>query len=123
MFVSLTFLSLALTIFHINIIKSTNERFKLKFLLNSSLCDINVFSKISVSRPEDDHEHNDHDAEVRTHRSCPPNIQKGYAVVSSPPLPLSPQTVREGKYELRAEARTQGGKRIFCVEGSFDVTT
>jgi hypothetical protein len=38
-------------------------------------------------------------------------------------MPLSPQEVPEGKYELRAEARTQDGKRIFCVEGSFDITT
>ena len=59
----------------------------------------------------------------RMHRACPPDIKKGYAVVSSPPMPLTPQTVPEGKYELRAEAMTQDGKRIFCIEGSFDVTT
>ncbi len=63
-----------------------------------------MFPKISVSIPEDSNEHNDHDAEVRMH---------------APRL----STVPEGKYEPRAEARTQGGKRIFCVEGSFDVMT
>ena len=57
------------------------------------------------------------------HRACPPDIEKGYAVVSSPPMPLSPDEVPVGEYEIRAEAITQDGKRIFCVEGIFNVTT
>lgn len=57
------------------------------------------------------------------HRACPPNIQKGYADVSSRAMALTPQTVPEGKYELRAEAKTNCGKRVFCIEGKFDVTT
>jgi hypothetical protein len=70
-----------------------------------------------VPRPGGNDEHND----VRLHRACPPNIQKGYTEISSPPIPLSPMTVPEGKYELRAEARTQDGRRIFCIDGSFDI--
>lgn len=61
--------------------------------------------------------------EPRLHRACPLEIGVGYAVMSSPPMPLTPQTVPEGKYDLRAEATTQEGRRIFCVQGTFDVTT
>lgn len=59
----------------------------------------------------------------RMHRSCPPNIQEGYAEMSSPPMPLYPEIVPVGRWEIRAEAMTQDGRRIFCVEGDFDVTT
>ena len=59
----------------------------------------------------------------RMHRACPPEIGVGYAVISSPPIPLTPLTVPEGKYDLRAEAFTQQGQRIFCIQGTFDVTT
>ena len=99
---------------------SINGRRELEPLYNSLLCDIDVFQEFSVPRPGGDDELND---EARMHRACPPNIGKGYAVVSSPPMPLTPQTVPLGKYNLRAEATTQDGKRIFCVEGSFDITT
>ena len=61
--------------------------------------------------------------EPRLHRACPPEIGVGYAVVSSPPMPLTPLTAVEGKYDLRAEAMTLEGQRIFCVQGTFDVTT
>ena len=59
----------------------------------------------------------------RLHRSCPPEIGVGWAMVSSPPIPLTPLTAVEGRYELKAEAMTGEGERIFCVEGGFDVTT
>lgn len=104
----------------LNITGSINGRRELEPLYNSLLCDIDVFQDVSVPRPGGDNELN---GEPRMHRACPPNIEKGYAVVSSPPMPLTPQIVPQGKYDLRAEAMTQGGKRIFCVEGSFDVTT
>lgn len=83
----------------------------------SPLCDIDVIQEITIQSPA-----GDYDKEPRSHRSCPPSIEKGYAVISSPPMPLTPQTVPEGRYEVRAEAVTQDGRIIFCVEGSFDVT-
>lgn len=43
--------------------------------------------------------------------------------MKSPAMPLSPQEVPEGLWEVRAEATTKDGRRIFCVEGSFNVTT
>ncbi len=61
--------------------------------------------------------------EPRLHRACPPEIGVGYAVVSSPPIPLTPLTAVVGKYDLRAEAMTLEGRRIFCIQGMFDVTT
>ena len=105
----------------LNITGSINERRELEPLYNSPLCDIDVFQEFSVPRPggDDDELHD----EPGMHRACPPDIAKGYAVVSSPPMPLTAQTVPVGKYNLRAEAMTQDGKRIFCVEGVFDVTT
>ena len=104
----------------LNITGSINGRRELEPLYNSLLCDIDVFQEFSVPRPGGD---NELSGEPRMHRACPPKIGKGYAVVSSPPMPLTPQTVPQGKYNLRAEATTQDGKRIFCVEGSFDITT
>ena len=71
-------------------------------------------------RPRGKHEHN---AASLMHRACPPDIDKGYAVMSSPPMPLSPDEVPVDTYKLRAEAITQDGKRIFCIEGTFNVTT
>ena len=38
-------------------------------------------------------------------------------------MPLTPYTAPEGRYDLRAEAMTLEGERIFCVKGEFDVTT
>ena len=107
----------------LNITGSINGRRELEPLYNSLLCDIDVFQEISVPRPRGHDDELLHDEPPRMHRACPPDIAKGYAVVSSPPMPLTPQTVPEGKYDLRAEAMTQDGKRIFCVEGRFDVTT
>ena len=78
------------------------------------------FQESSAPRPRGGDELDDR---PRMHRACPPDIKNGYAVVSSPPMPLSPQTVPWGKYNIRVEAMTQGGKRILCVEGSFDITT
>ena len=104
----------------LNITGSINGRRELEPLYDSLLCDIDVFQEISVPKPGGGDELND---EPRMHRACPPNIGMGYAIVSSPPIPLTPQTVPQGKYNLRAEAITQDGKRIFCVEGSFDITT
>lgn len=109
----------------LNITGSVNGRPEREPLYYSPLCDIDVFQEISVPTPgsDDKFDQNADTEPPRMHRACPRAIQKGYVVVSSPPMPLTPQTVPEGKYELRAEAMTQDGKRIFCVEGSFDVTT
>ncbi|KAI1375832.1 hypothetical protein F4677DRAFT_445994 [Hypoxylon crocopeplum] len=102
----------------LNITGSINGRQELEPVYNSPLCDIDVFQEMSLPIPGG----ND-TTPLGMHRSCPPSIQEGYAVVSSPPVPLHPQMVPVGRYELRAEAKTQNGRRIFCVEGSFDVTT
>ncbi len=101
----------------LNITGSINGRLEREPLYYSPLCDIDVFQAITVQSPA-----GDYDETPRFHRSCPPSIQEGYALVSSPPMPLSPQTVPEGRYEVRADAMTQDGRRIFCVEGSFYVT-
>jgi hypothetical protein len=101
----------------LNVTGSVNGREELEPFYYSPLCDIDVFQEISVPRPEGDHKQ-----VVGSHRSCPPAIEKGYAEIWSPPMPLNPLMVPEGKYEVRAEATTQDGRRIFCVEGSFDVT-
>lgn len=100
----------------LNITGSINGRPEREPLYYSPLCDIDVFQEITVQSPA-----GDYDEKPRLHRSCPPSIHEGYAIVSSPPMPLSPQTVPEGSYALRAEAMAQDGRRIFCVEGSFDV--
>ncbi|KAH8892993.1 hypothetical protein GQ53DRAFT_745929 [Thozetella sp. PMI_491] len=82
------------------------------------LCDIDVFQRMPMSAPGEEREPDP----PRIHRSCPPNIREGYAIVSSPPMPLHPQVVPAGRYEIRAEATTQDMKRIFCLIASFDVT-
>ncbi|KAL8724613.1 MAG: hypothetical protein Q9181_006753 [Wetmoreana brouardii] len=102
----------------LNITGSINGHPEREPLYYSPLCDIDVFQEIIVQSPAGDYH-----KKPSFHRSCPPSIQGGYAVVSSPPVPLTPQTVPEGRYQVRAEAMTQDGRRIFCVEGSFDVTT
>ena len=96
-------------------------------LFDNPLCDIDVFQEIEVEGHKG----------AYSHRSCPPGIREGYAVISSPPIPLSPgygfthgklpkdfleylsTDLYIGKYEIRAEATTQDGRSIFCVEGSF----
>ena len=102
----------------LNVTGSINGRPEPEPLYYSPLCDIDIFQEIIVQSPA-----GDYDQKPRFHRSCPPDIQEGYALISSPPMPLSPQTVPEGRYQIRAEATTQDGRRIFCVEGGFDVTT
>ena len=101
----------------LNVTGAINGRPEREPLYYSPLCDIDVFQEVVVQSPT-----GDYDQTPRLHRSCPPSIQSGYAVVSSPPIPLTPLTVPEGRYDLRAEATTQDGRRVFCVEGSFDVT-
>ena len=84
-----------------------------------------MFQKISVPYPGSDEDILDQHKSTalpRFHRACPPAIHEGYTIISSPPMPLTPLTVPEGKFEVRAEAKTQEGKRIFCVEGTFNVT-
>ena len=83
----------------------------------SALSDIDVFQEIVVQSPADDD-----DKKLSFHRSCPLSIQEGYAVVSSPPMPSTPQTVVEERYVLRAETVTQDWGRIFCIEESFEIT-
>lgn len=100
----------------LNITGSVNGRDELGPVYDAPLCDINVFQKVLVPRPGGGHE-----GEYRQHRSCPPGIQKGYATISSPPIPLYPEAFPVGRYDLRAEALTQDGRRIFCVKGEFDV--
>ncbi len=84
----------------------------------SPLCDIDVFQEIIVQSPA-----GDYDKTPRLQRSCPPTIEAGYAIVSSPPMPLTTLTAPEGRYKVRVEAITKDGRMIFCVEGDFDVTT
>ena len=103
----------------LNITERINGRRELEPLYNSLLCDVDVFQEVSVPRPGGGDQLDD---ERRMHRACPPDIEKGYAVTSSPPMPLSPQTVPWGKYNLRAETTPQGGKRILCIDGIFDIT-
>jgi hypothetical protein len=86
-------------------------------MYNSPLCDIDVFQEISLPIPG-----TGGSFPPRMHRSCRPGIRQGYATVSSPPLPLYPQMVPVGRWEIRAEAKTQDGRRIFCVKGEFNVT-
>jgi len=102
----------------LNITGSVNGRQELGPLYDSPLCDIDVFQQMTAPRPGGDGE-----TPLGLHRSCPSGIKEGYAEVSSPPMPLRPDMVPTGRYELRAEAKTQDGRRIFCVEGSFDITT
>lgn len=108
----------------LNITGSINGRQELSPLYSAPLCDIDVFQELSMPTPTPSVDPSHWSGgEPRLHRACPPEIGVGYAVVSSPPMPLTPQTVPEGKYDLRAEAMTLDGRRIFCVQGTFDVTT
>jgi len=101
----------------LNITGIINGRAELTPIYYSPLCDIDVYQDIMVESPA-----GDYDKFPRSHRSCPPGIQAGYAEISSPPIPLYPGITPEGRWEIRAEATTQDGRRIFCVEGEFDVT-
>lgn len=87
-------------------------------MYDSPLCDINVHQFITLPRPTGDKKDI-----FGMHRSCPPAIEKGYAEITSPAIPLYPFMDLLGEWKLRAEATTQKGEIIFCVEGTFDVTT
>jgi hypothetical protein len=100
----------------LNIMGAINGRPELGPMYYSPLCDIDVFQDVFVPRP--DHEN----YPIGQHRSCPPSIHPGYAKISSPPIPLYPFAAPVGEWEVRAEATTQDGRRIFCVEGTFNVT-
>jgi hypothetical protein len=84
-------------------------------MYDSSLCDIEIFQEIVLPRPGGGSKNG-------MHRSCPPSIQPGYAWVNSPGIPLYPFMVPVGLYDIRAEAMTQDKRRIFCVEGTFNIT-
>lgn len=84
------------------------------------LCDIDVFQEIQVPIPD---KLGGGTTPPEMFRSCPSGIKQGYAVITSWPIPLFPGYVPVGWYEARAEAITQDGRRIFCVEGTFEVTT
>ncbi|KAF4459270.1 phosphatidylglycerol phosphatidylinositol transfer [Fusarium albosuccineum] len=101
----------------LNITGSINGRPELEPMYFSPLCDVDVFQYAEIPIPGSDEK-----AALGLHRSCPPSIQDGYAVISSPPIPLRPDMVPTGKWEVRAEAQTQDRRRIFCVKASFDVT-
>jgi hypothetical protein len=102
----------------LNITGSINGRPEREPMYYSPLCDVDVFQNVKMPVPGGDDE-----TALGLHRSCPPGIQEGYAIISSPPLPLHPDMVPTGRWEVRAEAETRDGKGIFCVEGTFDVTT
>lgn len=51
-----------------------------------------------------------------------PAIEEGYTEIDSPAMPLYPGMNLAGEWTVRAEATTQKGERIFCVEGTFNVT-
>lgn len=80
------------------------------------LCDIRVFQDIKVPRPDGRPE-----VDSNFHRSCPPGIKEGYAVIDQG-MPLYPIMVPTGTWEVRAEATTQDGRSIFCFEAQFNVT-
>jgi len=101
----------------LNVTGVINGRKELGPMYYAPLCDIDVWQTVHVQRPDGNDERDSH-----SHRSCPPAIQEGYAVISSPPIPMYPSVAPEGIWEVRAEATTQDGRRIFCVEGSFNVT-
>lgn len=101
----------------LNITGTINGHEELEPFYYAPLCDIDVYQKISVPRPD----HKPVDLEG-LHRSCPPAIQSGYAQIWSPPMPLYSFAVHEGTYVVRAEATTQDGRQIFCVKGSFNIT-
>jgi hypothetical protein len=85
-------------------------------MYDGPLCDINVFQKIPMPVP------GHHDVIHKTlHRACPPGINPGYARIEAPPLPLYPFFNLDGKWDVHAEATTDDGRRIFCIEGTFVV--
>jgi hypothetical protein len=100
----------------LNITGAINGRKELGPMYYSPLCDLDVFQEVDVPYP--DHSHDPRGM----HRSCPPSIHPDYAVIQSPDMPLYPERVPLGEWELRAEAFTQDGRRIFCLEGTFNVT-
>lgn len=83
------------------------------------LCDIDVFQKIQVPIPD---KLGGGMTPKEMFRSCPSGIREGDAVITSWPIPLWPEYVPVGWYKAKAEAVTQDGRRIFCVEGTFEVT-
>ncbi|KAM7212920.1 hypothetical protein V8F06_011675 [Rhypophila decipiens] len=83
------------------------------------LCDIDVLQEISVPIPDSE---GGGETRADLHRSCPEGIREGYAVLTSWPIPLFPGFVPTGRFHAKAEAITQDGRRIFCVEGTFEVT-
>jgi hypothetical protein len=107
----------------LNVTGTINSRQQLSPLYNAALCDIDVWQDLTLPTPTPGVDPPHYGNMSREHRSCPPEIRVGYAVVESPPMPLYPQQVPEGKWDLRAEATTQEGKRIFCIQGTFNVTT
>ncbi|KAK7946243.1 Phosphatidylglycerol/phosphatidylinositol transfer protein [Apiospora aurea] len=80
-------------------------------------CDLNLFQKVSLPLPPGGGGDGYQETPVEMHRVCPSGIRKGYAEISSPPVLLYPEFVPIGKWEVRAEATTREGRRIFCVEG------
>ncbi|KAK8070579.1 hypothetical protein PG997_010782 [Apiospora hydei] len=102
----------------LNITATVNGR-DLGTMVYMPLCDLNVFQKVSLPLPPGSDDDGHQTTPVEMHRTCPSGILKGYAEIGSPPMLLYPEFVPIGKWEVRAEAMTREGRRIFCVEGSF----
>ncbi|KAK0514083.1 hypothetical protein JMJ35_003805 [Cladonia borealis] len=72
----------------LNVTGSINNRQELSPLYSASLCDIDVFQFISMPTPTPGVDPGDWGGRTpRLHRSCPPEIGVGWAMVSSPPIP------------------------------------
>jgi hypothetical protein len=100
----------------LNITGVVNGRKELSEMYYSPLYDIDVFQEVDVLYP--DHIHDPRGI----YRSCPPSIHLGYTEIKSPGIPLYPFRVPLGEWEVRAEAFTQDGRRIFYMEGTFNIT-
>lgn len=85
-------------------------------MYDAPLCDLDVFQEMPMPRPG----HQDV-IDTSLHRACPPGIKPGYTRIESPAMPLYPHFNLEGRWDVHAEANTEDGRRIFCVEGTVVV--
>ena len=90
-------------------------------VFNAPLCDIDVFREIAIPTPTPGVDPDHWKSEIRSHRICPPGIKSaGPAFVGVSGISLDDVLTR--RWDLRAEAMTLDGRRIFCVRGEVDLT-